>query len=85
MDGFHVGSLLEGPLLDTIPPAHEEVVHHQPEPRRQLNAILPSVGFPEQLLQLIAAHVLDVRDFFRIWVELHIANHEQQVVHWNSK
>ena len=44
MDGFHVSSLLEGPLLDMIPPAHEEVVHHQPELMGHLNAILPGVG-----------------------------------------
>jgi hypothetical protein len=81
MDGFHVRCPLQSPLLDMIPPAHEEVVHHQPEPRGHLNAIFPSISFPEQLLQLIAVHVLDVGHLFRIRVELHVTNHEQEVIH----
>jgi len=81
MYGFHVRCPLQSPLLDMIPPAHEEVVHHQPEPRGQLNAIFPGISFPEQLLQLIAVHVFDVSHLFRIRVELHVMNHEQEVIH----
>lgn len=81
MNGFHVRSLLQSPLLNMIPPAHQEVVHHQPEPRGQLDATFPIICFLNQLLQLITVHVLDVRHFFWVWVELHVANHEQEVVH----
>ncbi|BAS94018.1 Os05g0413575 [Oryza sativa Japonica Group] len=76
MNCFHVDGLLQSPLLNMIPPSHEEVVNNQPKPRGQLNAAFTSICLLEQLLQLITIHVLDVGHFFRIRAELHITNHE---------
>jgi hypothetical protein len=81
MDFFHVSGLQQCPLLHMVPPAHEEVVNHQPEPRRQLNTIFLSVCLPDQLLHLITVHVLHVGYFFRIRVHLHVTDHEKEVIH----
>ncbi|CBI25628.3 unnamed protein product, partial [Vitis vinifera] len=33
VNGFHICSFKEGPLLNMVPPLEEEVVDHQSEPR----------------------------------------------------
>ena len=68
-----------------IPPLHQEIVHHQSEPRRQLQTFLPSVCFPHQLLQPFPAHILDLRYFVRVWLNLNIPHNEQQVVHCTKR
>nr|QWY12644.1 isopentenyl-diphosphate delta-isomerase II, chloroplastic [Pistacia terebinthus subsp. palaestina] len=80
VDGFHVHGLRERAFLQVLPPAHEEVVHHQPEPGGQLHAALAGVRLLDELPQLLPAHVLHVGHFVRVRDQLHVTHDEQQVV-----
>ena len=65
------------PVLD--PPLHEEVVRHQPEPGGELHAVLAGVRLPDQLVQLLAAHVPDAGDLVGVRPQLHVPDEEQNV------
>lgn len=85
VNGFHVSSLLQSAFLDMVPPLEQEVVHDEPEPRAQFQTTLSSVGFPQQLFQVVAVHVLDSSNFIRVWMDVNISDDEEQVINCDSR
>ena len=77
VNGFHICSFKEGPLLNMVPPLEEEVVDHQSEPRGQLQTFLTSIRFPQQLFQIIPGHILNISNFIRVWIHINISDNEE--------
>lgn len=65
-------------VMEVVPPLEEEGFSDEAEPGRDLQ--LFSLGFLQDLLQLLFGHVAVALDLIGVWIQIYVFLHEEDVV-----